>query len=45
MSYDEFFGGSGADQAPPQENESSDEGGQPDAESGDFKDWLKGLKS
>ncbi len=45
VSYDEFFGGSGADQAPPPEKASSDEGDQPDDESGDFKDWLKGLKS
>ena len=45
VSYDEFFGGSGGDEAPPQPSESSGEGDQPDSEDDGFKDWLKGLKS
>jgi hypothetical protein len=45
VSFDEFFGGSGGDQASPEPKESSGEGEQPKPEEDDFKDWLKGLKS
>jgi hypothetical protein len=44
VSFDEFFGGS-APTKPTQEGESPEAAEEAKPEDGDFKDWLKGLKS